>query len=476
MHNNVLRVYSDITEAIGCTPMIKLNKIAKENNIKCQLYCKCEFLSAGGSIKDRIGLSMIVEAEKRGRIKPGDTIVEGTSGNTGIGLALTSIARGYNLIITIPDKMSREKIDTLKALGAQVIVTVTELPHDHPDSYYMIAKRLGSLPNHFHIDQYSNLDNQLAHINTTSVEIWEQMEEKIDYVFISIGTCGTVTGTGKGLHKRDPNIKIIGVDPLGSILARPPELNTVIKSYKVEGPGQSRIPGNMDYNEIFEFVKVDDPESLCMSRDLISKEGMLVGGSAGGLVAGCIQYLKSHNLDQNENLRIVLILPDNVKNYMSKLLSDNWMVGNGFYPTSKLLDLEHPLVEKTIKDIKNLQPIPYYDARLTVNDCFDLFKKGLSMIPIRANGVITGVVTKNSLARTVVDKKLHGMSSVSHCTQRDYLKVPIDTSLSVIANLLKTEVAVLVVTEGENNKLRTIHVVTQNELLEIMHETLKETI
>jgi cystathionine beta-synthase len=476
MLTNPLRVYSNITEAIGFTPMIRLNKIAQENNIKCQIYCKCEFLSAGGSVKDRIGRSMIIEAEKRGTIKPGDTICEGTSGNTGIGLALTAITRGYNVIITIPDKMSNEKIDTLKALGAKVIVTSTELPLDHPDSYFMVAKRLGSQPGHIHINQYENLDNQLAHIQTTSVEIWEQMEGKIDYVFISVGTCGTVTGTGKGLHAKDKNIKIIGVDPVGSILARPPELNPPPKTYKVEGPGQSRIPGNMDYNEIHEFVKVDDPESLQMSRDLISKEGFLVGGSAGGLVAGCIQYLKSRNLDQDENLRVVLILPDNVKNYMSKLMSDNWMVGHGFYPTERLFNPEHPLASKKVSDLKNLQPIPYYDARLTVNDCFDLFKKGHTMIPIRGNGAITGVVTKNSLARTVVDKKLHGMSSVSHCTQRDYLRVPFDTSLAVISNLLKTEVAILVVSEGENNKIRTIHVVTQNELLEMTHESLKETI
>lgn len=476
MKENVLRVYNNVTEAIGCTPMIKLNQLTKENNIKCQIYCKCEYFSAGGSIKDRIGRSMIVEAEKRGTIKPGDTIVEATSGNTGIGLVLTAIVRGYKAIILIPDKMSNEKIDSLRALGAKVIVTPTNVALDDPESYVSVAKRYGALPGHFYVNQYENMDNQLAHLQTTSVEIWEQMEGKLDYVFVSTGTCGTMTGTAKGLHQKDPNIKMIGVDPLGSILARPSELNTEIKSYKVEGSGQSRIPGNMDYNEIHEFVKTDDPLTFHYARELISKEGLLVGGTAGGMIEGCFKYLKEKKLDQNENLRIVLVLADGIKNYMTKFLSDNWMVGNGFYPISKIQNPEHPLAEKKISDLKNFLPIPYYDARLTVNDCFDLFKKGHAMIPIRSNGLITGVVTKNSLSRCVVDKGLHGMSSVSNCTQRDYLQVGIDTPLSVISCLLKTDIAVLVITETDKQKIRSIHVVTQNEILGIMHEIIKEII
>jgi len=476
MHNNVLRVYDDVTGAIGCTPLIKLNKIATDHGIKCQVFAKCDFFSAGGSSKDRIGLSMILEAEKRGTIKPGDTIVEATSGNTGIGLVLTALARGYKSILTIPDKMSDEKINILRALGAKVIITPTDVPLAHPDSYVSLAIRIGQEPGHFYINQYNNQDNQLAHFKTTSVEIWEQMQGKLDYMFICTGTCGTITGTGRGLHKHDPSIKIVGVDPVGSVLARPVEMNPPPKSYKMEGIGQSRVPGNMDYTEVFEFIKVDDLESFQMAREIIEKQGLLVGGSCGSVLLGTFNYLKEKGLDQDENLRCVVFMPDGVRNYMSKLINDNWMVGNGFYPIERLQEEDHPLADKTISDLKNLLPLPYYDARLTVNDCFDLFKKGHSMVPIRANGIITGVVTKNSLVRCVVEKKLHGMSSAAHCTQREYLKVPQETPLSVISKMLKTEVAVLAVAYGDNGKIRTIYVLTQNEIMEIMHESMKEVI
>lgn len=476
MLKNPLRVYDDITGAIGQTPMIRLNKVTKEHNIKCQVYAKCDFFSAGGSSKDRIGLTMIDEAEKRGTIKPGDTICEGTSGNTGIGLVLTGIVRGYNTVIAIPDKMSDEKINLLKGMGAKVIVTPTGLHHDHPDSYTSIPKRMGEQPNHFYIAQYDNLDNRLSHELSTTEEIWEQMEGKMDYVFICSGTCGTISGVGKGLHKKDESIKIVGVDPQGSVIARPVELNGPSKMYKIEGIGQNPVPKNMNYDVVNDWVKTDDEESFVMARDLIQKEGLLVGGSCGSAVIGAFKYLKEKGLDQNENLKVVIFLPDAIRNYMSKFLSDAWMVGNGFYPTSKLQNPEHPLDNLFISNLKNLQPIPYYDARLTVNDCFDLFKKGHAMIPIRANGAITGVVTKNSLSRTVVDKKLHGMSSATHCTQLHYLKVPYDTPLSVISTMLKTEDAILAIKYTDNQKIRSIYVVTHTDILDSLHENLKEVI
>lgn len=477
MQSNPLRVYNDVVEAMGATPLIKLNHVTKDHGIKCQVWVKCEFMSSGGSSKDRIGRSMVLEAEKRGRIKPGDTVVESTSGNTGIGVVLTCVARGYKSIITIPDKMSMEKIDTLRALGAHVIVTPTDVSMDHPDSYYATAKRLGEQPGHYFIDQYCNPDNPLAHVKTTGPEIWEQMEGKLDYYFISLGTTGTLVGSAQYLKEKDPNIKFIAVDPLGSVLGRPVEINGKAPApYKMEGIGQPRVPQVMDYKHVHDFSKTEDKESFCMARELIEKEALLVGGSCGAVVIGAFKYLKDKGLADNENLRCVIFLPDGTRNYMSKFLSDNWMVGNGFFPVERLFDAEHPLANKTIADLKGLQPIPYYDARLTVNDCFDLFKKGHTMIPLRKDGNIAGVITKNSLSKAVVEKKLHGMSSASHCTQRDYLKVPSDTSLCVISKLLKTEIAVLGISYGEDHKIRSIYVVTQNELLEVMHEDIKEVI
>ena len=476
MLKNPLKVHDNVAEAIGFTPMIKMNFLPKEEDIKCQIYAKCDFCSVGGSSKDRIGYSMIIEAEKKGIIKPGDTIVEGSSGNTAIGLCLTALIKGYKVIITIPDKMSDEKIDLLRALGAKVIVTPTNVHHDDPNSYTSIAHRLGQLPNHYYIDQYNNLDNYVAHVRTTSEEVWEQMECKIDYFFVGVGTCGTVTGVGKGLHAKDPNIKIIAIDPHGSSLSRPEELNKIKKSYKIEGIGQCIIPENLDYEQVTEFVKTDDSEAFVCARNLIEKEGMLVGGSCGSVVSGAFRYLKSKGLDQNPNLRCVIFLPDGVRNYMSRFLTDSWMVGNEFYPTSKLRNPDHPLDHLTVADLKNIKPLPYYDARLTVNDCFDLFKKKHSIIPIRSNGEIVGVVTKKSLQTAVVDKKLHGMSSAVHCTQIGYLKVPYETSLSVIASMLKKEPAILAISKTDKSRIKSIYVVTENDILESMHELIKEVI
>jgi len=476
MLKNPLRVYDDITGAIGQTPMIRLNKVTKEHNIKCQVYAKCDFFSAGGSSKDRIGLSMIDEAQKRGTIKPGDTICEGTSGNTGIGLVLTGIVRGYDTLITIPDKMSDEKINLLRGMGAKVIVTATGLDHHHPDSYTSIAIREGEKPNHLYINQYGNLDNRLSHELTTTEEVWEQMEGKLDYMFVCSGTCGTISGVGKGLHKKDENIKIVGVDPQGSVIAQPDKLNGPSKMYKIEGIGQNPVPGNMDYSVVHEWIKTDDEESFVMARDLIQKEGLLVGGSCGSAVIGAFRYLKDKGLDQNENLRVVIFLPDGIRNYMSKFLSDSWMVGNGFYPISKLQNPEHPLDNLSVTHLKNLQPIPYYDARLTVNDCFDLFKKGHSMIPIRANGLITGVVTKNSLTNSVIQNKLHGMSSAVHCTQIHYFQVPYDTPLSVLSIMIKTEDAILLIKYGDNQSIKSIYVVTSQHILDSIQTSLKTLI
>ena len=423
MQKNPLKVFDNVADAVGFTPMIRLNKIPEEHGVKCQIWVKADIFSVGGSIKDRIGVYMIEQAEARGRIKPGDTIVESTSGNTGIGLALACAVRGYKLVITMPDKMSDEKVNTLRALGAEVIITPTDVGHDHPDSYISVATRIGKQPNTYHIDQYNNPDNTLAHYHTTGLEICEQMNDNIDYIFIGAGTCGTISGVGKRVKERIPNIKIVGIDPVGSSLARPVEMNSKSKMYKVEGVGQSLTPKILDYDIIEGWIKVDDHEALPMARDLIEKEGLLVGGSCGTAVAGVINYLKNNNLHNDENLRCVTILPDGVRNYMTKMLSDNWMVGNEFFPMERLLEARHPLAQKTILDLPNLKPISYFDKRLTVGDCFDLFRRGLAVIPIREAGDVVGIVTRESLLKNIAVKGLHGYSSCSHCVKRDYLRV-----------------------------------------------------
>lgn len=281
--------------------------------------CAC----AGGSVKDRIGRRMIEDAERAGRIKPGDTLIEPTSGNTGIGLALTAALKGYRCIITLPEKMSQEKVDVLKALGAEIIRTPTEAAWDSPESHIGVAKRLNKeIPNSHILDQYGNPSNPLAHYDGTAEELWEQCEGKIDMVVLTAGTGGTLSGIARKLKERNPAIQVVGVDPRGSILAEPDSLNEEkrLQSYAVEGIGYDFIPAVLDRELVDFWVKTDDRESFIYARRLIREEGMLCGGSAGAAMAGAVQAAKRLKPGQ----RCVVLLADGVRNYMSKFLSDEW--------------------------------------------------------------------------------------------------------------------------------------------------------
>ena len=261
--------------------MVRLTRLSRAEGVQCELLAKCEFFNAGGSVKDRIGKRMIEDAEASGRIKPGDTLIEPTSGNTGIGLALTAAIKGYKMIITLPQKMSQEKVDVLSALGADIIRTPTEAAWDAPESHIGVAKKMQSeLPNSHILDQYKNPSNPLAHYETTAEEIWDQCDGRVDCVVISAGTGGTITGVSRRLKELNPKILIVGVDPHGSILAQPESLNSEgVGTYKVEGIGYDFIPEVLDRSVVDHWVKTKDPESFKMARRLIREEGLLCGGS-----------------------------------------------------------------------------------------------------------------------------------------------------------------------------------------------------
>jgi len=322
-----MQIISDISRAIGNTPLVKLRKIVDESS--ATVLAKAEFMNPGGSIKDRMAIYIIEDAEKKGLLKPGGTIVENTSGNTGVGVAIISALKGYKAIFTIPDKMSQEKIDLLKAFGAEVIVTPTDVPPDSPLSYYETAKRIArETPNSFYLNQYHNLKNTESHYYTTGPEIWEQTEGKIDYFVAGIGTGGTMSGAGKFLKEKKPDIKIIAVDPIGSVYYDYFKHKKLIepKVYKVEGIGEDMLVENVDFSIIDDIYQVNDKESFIIARRLTKEEGLFVGGSSGSAAKVAVDLAKKVGRDKI----IVVILPDSGTRYLSKIYSDRWMKDNGF--------------------------------------------------------------------------------------------------------------------------------------------------
>lgn len=323
------RVYNSILESIGNTPLIKLNKIAED--VPAKVFAKVEYFNPGQSVKDRMALKMIEDAEKEGKLKPGGTIIECTSGNTGMGLALAAVVKGYKLICTMSDKQSKEKMDILKALGAQVHVCPTNVAPDHPESYYSVAERLNKeIPNSFYPFQYDNLSNQQAHYESTGPEIWEQTEGKITHFVVGVGTGGTISGVARYLKEKNPNIQIWGVDTYGSVFKKYHETGEFdekeIYSYVTEGIGEDILPKNVNFDLIDHFEKVTDKDGALVARELALKEGLFLGYSAGSAYQA-IRQLK-HKLNPDDY--VVVLFHDHGSRYVGKIFNDDWMKAQGY--------------------------------------------------------------------------------------------------------------------------------------------------
>ena len=314
-------IHDNILTTIGNTPVVRMNRIG--NELDCELFSKCEFLNPGGSIKDRIGWKMVEDAEQSGRIKPGDTLIEPTSGNTGQGIALAAAIKGYDCIITLPEKMSKEKQIALEALGAKIIRTPSEASFDSPESHIGVAKKLQKeIPNSHILDQYANPSNPEAHYDGTAQEILDVFGKDLHMVVMGVGTGGTITGVAKRLKEEIPDIVIVGADPVGSILGG----GTDVEPYLVEGIGYDFFPDVLDNNLVDEYVKTEDEESFIMARRLIKEEGLLCGGSCGSAMVAALKSAK--HLDKNK--KCLVVLPDSIRNYMTKFPNDQWMKDQGF--------------------------------------------------------------------------------------------------------------------------------------------------
>lgn len=439
---------ANILDAIGHTPIVRLNKLAA--HVKSTIYVKCEFLNPAGSMKDRVGLHIIREAEKRGQLVAGGTIVEATSGNTGAGLAMAAALRGYKCIFVMPDKMSNEKVQYLRALGAKVVLCPTAVDPEDPRSYYMVTKRLvAETPNAFHANQYHNPDNPAAHYLSTGPEIWEETQGKFDAFVAAMGTGGTLSGCGKYFKERNPAVRIVGVDPIGSIYYELKKTGRMTKpfSYTVEGFGEDFLPSTMNLDIVDEVVRVDDRECFLMTRALTRQEGILGGGSAGGAVAGAIKY--AEQLDQHGQApqRIIVLLPDGAQKYLSKIFDDQWMRDQGY------LETEDPL--GTVSDLlatRTARPVITVEKTASVREVIAMLKEhGISQVPVVDGGRLCGLVAEVDLLNYLLGQATKGGSldaTIEPIIEADYQTVTPQTKVRLLKTIFNDAKMVCVLSTG----------------------------
>ncbi|MFN4122521.1 MAG: pyridoxal-phosphate dependent enzyme [Flavobacteriales bacterium] len=447
--------FNNILETIGNTPLVKINTLAKD--IPALVLAKIETTNPGNSIKDRMALKMIEDAEKSGVLKPGGTIIEGTSGNTGMGLAIAAIIKGYKCIFTTTDKQSKEKVDALRAFGAEVIVCPTNVEPEDPRSYYSVSSRLEKeVLNAWKPNQYDNPSNSSAHYEQTGPEIWEQTNGKITHLVVGVGTGGTICGTGKFLKEKNPNIQILGVDTYGSVFKKYKETGVFDKNeiypYITEGIGEDFLPKNVDFNIIDHFEKVTDKDAAIFTRELARKEGIFVGNSAGAAMAGLLQMKDRFK----EGDCVVLIFHDHGSRYLGKMFNDDWMRERGF------LEVRKPKAIDLIEKHKN-RPLITLDAESTLAEAFELMQKyDISQIPVKSGEDFVGSLSDNHLyAKMIANPELKG-EKIRAIMQTPFPFVSAQAPLEEVTRLINRENSAVLV----KDMLGDVHIITKFDIIE----------
>jgi cystathionine beta-synthase len=457
LEKSIMKVYNNILETIGNTPIVRINKLAKD--VSAQVFAKVETTNPGNSVKDRMALKMIEDAEKAGLLHPGGTVIEGTSGNTGMGLALACIIKGYKLICVLNDKQSKEKMDILRAVGAEVVVCPTAVEPSDPRSYYSVSRRLASeIPNSWYVNQYDNLSNRQAHYEQTGPEIWEQTEGKITHFVVGVGTGGTISGVGKYLKEKNPNIKIWGIDTYGSVFKKYKETGIFdeneIYPYITEGIGEDILPANVDFDVIDRFEKVTDKDAAVYTRKLAREEGIFVGNSAGAAIKGVLQLKDELKPDDV----VVILFHDHGSRYVGKIFNDDWMRERGFLEENIITagDLvakhgDRPLVS-------------LYAEELVSHAIAKMRNFGISQIPVMKDGKFAGSVDDSHVYQLLVDDPSLRDAPISSIMSAPFPIVKTSTHVEDLCKLINKQTPAVLV-ELENGKY---HIVSRYDVISAM--------